>query len=160
MKQNLLKSSIAVLFVLLFSTVSFADIRIKKKQDIAGRTITSEVAIKGPRERSESEIMPGMKSITIRECDLKRNITINESARKYLIESMSSGADSSGSSPIEVSTPSDPQDRRKGGIVTITSVSTDTGERKQMFGFTARHIKTSLTFDSSPDACQQQKMKM
>jgi len=90
-------------FVLLFSTVSFADIRIKKKQDIAGRTITSEVAIKGPRERSESEIMPGMKSITIRECDLKRNITINEAARKYLIEPMVSGADNSGRSPIDVS---------------------------------------------------------
>jgi hypothetical protein len=160
MKQNLLKSSIAALFVLLFSTVSFADIRIKKKQDIAGRTITSEVAIKGPRERSESEIMPGMKSITIRECDLKRNITINESARKYLIEPMVSGADNSGRSPIDVSAASGPPESRKGGIVTVTSVSTDTGERKQMFGFNARHIKTSVTFDSSPEACQQQKMKI
>src|SRR6266403_1852799 len=119
MKQTLLKTAIAALFVLLLSTVSFADIRIKKKQDLAGRTVTSEVAIKGARERSESEIMPGMKSITIRECDLKRNITINESARKYFIEPMSSGADTTGRSPIDVSAASGPPERRRGGIVTV-----------------------------------------
>ena len=36
----------------------------------------------------------------------------------------------------------------------------DTGERKEMFGFTARHLKRTMTFQSSPDACSQQQMKM
>jgi hypothetical protein len=31
--------------------------------------------------------------------------------------------------------------------------STDTGERKEMFGFQARHIKTAISMESSPDAC-------
>jgi hypothetical protein len=48
----------------------------------------------------------------------------------------------------------------KGGTITITSAITDTGERKQMYGLTARHIKTMMTMQSSPDACSQQNMTM
>ena len=158
MKQSLQNYSIAILIALAFSTISLADIRIKKKQDIGGRTITSDVAIKGARERTESEIMPGMKTIRITECDLKRNVTINDAARKYLIELMNNDSGTAPRSPVDVST-AGPNDRRKGGIITMTSMTTDTGERKQMFGFTARHIKSSITSESSPDACQQQKMK-
>src|SRR6185503_16628759 len=48
----------------------------------------------------------------------------------------------------------------KGGVVTSTVTTRDTGERKQMFGYTARHIITSMVMDSSPDACSPVKMKM
>ncbi len=49
---------------------------------------------------------------------------------------------------------------RKGGVVTITRTATDTGERKDMLGFKARHIKSSMSMESSPDACNQSHMKM
>src|SRR5262249_59374896 len=49
---------------------------------------------------------------------------------------------------------------RKGGVVTITRTSTDTGERQDMFGYKARHIKSTMTTESSPDACNQSHMKM
>src|ERR1019366_8357666 len=49
---------------------------------------------------------------------------------------------------------------RKGGVVTITRTSTDTGERQDMFGYKARHIKSSMMMESSPDACNQSHMKM
>ena len=42
----------------------------------------------------------------------------------------------------------------------MTVNTTDTGERKQMFGFTARHLKRTTMMESSPDACQQQQMKI
>jgi len=45
-------------------------------------------------------------------------------------------------------------------VVTMTVNTVDTGERKEMFGFTARHLKRTTMMESSPDACQQQKMKM
>src|SRR5664280_2975802 len=48
----------------------------------------------------------------------------------------------------------------KGGVVTITRTSNDTGERQDMFGYKARHIKSSMTMESSPDACNQSHMKM
>jgi hypothetical protein len=38
-------------------------------------------------------------------------------------------------------------------VVNITNTITDTGERKEMFGFTARRIKTSLVKTASPEAC-------
>jgi hypothetical protein len=41
----------------------------------------------------------------------------------------------------------------RGGVVTVTNTITDTGERKEMFGFTARHIKTSVVKKASPEAC-------
>ena len=46
-----------------------------------------------------------------------------------------------------------PPRRRSVGVVNITQTITDTGERKEMFGFTARRIKTSLVKTVSPDAC-------
>jgi hypothetical protein len=49
---------------------------------------------------------------------------------------------------------------RKGGVVAITRTSTDTGERQEMFGYKARHIKSSMIMESSPDACNQSHMKM
>ena len=46
----------------------------------------------------------------------------------------------SGAGPA--STVSEPS--RRGGLVTYTSTAVDTGERKEMFGFQARHVKTSI----------------
>ncbi|MER3431636.1 MAG: hypothetical protein C4324_11475, partial [Blastocatellia bacterium] len=48
----------------------------------------------------------------------------------------------------------------RGGIVTITYTITDTGERKQLFGLTARRIKTLMITEPSPDACQKDKTRM
>jgi hypothetical protein len=52
------------------------------------------------------------------------------------------------------------QGATKGGVVTSTVTTRDTGERKQMFGYTARHIITTMVMDSSPDACSPVKTKM
>ena len=49
---------------------------------------------------------------------------------------------------------------RNGGVVTYSTTAVDTGERKEMFGFQARHVKTSMTIESSPDACNPLKMRM
>src|SRR5262249_13719189 len=51
-----------------------------------------------------------------------------------------------------------PTTTRRGGVVTYTSTITDTGERKKMFGFTARHLKASMVAESSPDACNPTKV--
>jgi hypothetical protein len=44
--------------------------------------------------------------------------------------------------------------------VTSTITTRDTGERKQMFGYQARHIITTMVMESSPDACSETKTKM
>ncbi len=44
--------------------------------------------------------------------------------------------------------------------MTSTVTTKDTGERKQMFGYTARHIITTMEMESSPDACSTVNTKM
>src|SRR3954463_14569884 len=116
MKKIFLNTSFTALFVLCLTSAAFADVRIKQRQNMGGRTMESEVLIKGARQRSEMELAPGMKTVSIMQCDLKRTITLNDAARKYMIASMNGDSTASGSA-IDVSTNAAP-DRRKGGIVT------------------------------------------
>jgi hypothetical protein len=53
-----------------------------------------------------------------------------------------------------------PGEVTKGGVVTSTITVKDTGERKQMFGYTARHLIITIETASSPDACNKTNMKM
>ncbi len=97
------------------------------------------------------------------QCDQKRMITI--SGNQCTVMSMGGGETSCPSMPnmkamgrnMEADETAAP---RKGGVVTITRTSTDTGERQEMFGYKARHIKTTMAMESTPDACNQSHMKM
>ena len=40
-----------------------------------------------------------------------------------------------------------------GAIVTQTETIVDTGERKTMFGYTARRVRTTSVMDAPPEAC-------
>lgn len=113
--------------------------------------------LKGARERSEMKLGYGRDIISVTQCDLRRTIQISDSARKYVITPMDSG-DSSGASAPAVSEISEPS--RAGGVITYTTTAVDTGERKEMFGFQARHVKTTTVIESSPDACSPMKQRM
>src|SRR6185503_2399347 len=137
------------------------DVKIRQRMSVGGATgVESLLYIKGPRMRNE---MPGNMGFTsIMQCDLKRTVTINEKTKTYMITptdgSAATGSVSTGEgdggrglavTPAAQPTPAQP----RGGVVNITNTITDTGERKEMFGFTARHIKTSLVKTASPEAC-------
>src|SRR5687768_4176526 len=129
-----------------------------------GASSESLLYIKGQRMRSE---MPGnIGFTTIVQCDLKRTVTINEKTKTYLIAStdgsgapgsVSTGEGDGGGATSRPggakSAPTEAQTPTRGGLVNITNTITDTGERKEMFGFTARRIKTSLVKTASPEAC-------
>jgi len=137
------------------------DFKITIKQTMGqGQEMTSTTMIKGMRERSEMS-MPGMPAgmgmTTITECDLKRTIRINDNARKYMIEPMDTGE---GEAPPASAGPVSGGPSRRGGVVTVTMNTVDTGERKDMFGFTARHMRQTMMMESSPDACNPNNMKM
>jgi hypothetical protein len=108
--------------------------------------------IKGPRERSEQKMGYGHDLITITQCDLKQTIQVSDSAKKYLITPMETVEAVARPTPTPAA-PQTPTPTRRGGVVNYSSSSIDTGERKEMFGFTARHVKTLTTIESSPDAC-------
>src|SRR6185436_3584241 len=137
------------------------DFKITIRQTMGqGQEMTSTTMIKGMRERSEMS-MPGMPAgmgmTTITECDLKRTIRINDNARKYMIEPMDTGE---GEAPPASAGPASGGPSRRGGVVTVTMNTVDTGERKDMFGFTARHMRQTMMMESSPDACNPNNMKM
>ena len=128
-----------------------SDLKIRYKTSMSGQPSESVTMIKGTRERSEMHGF-GMDSINITQCDLKRTIQLNEKTQKYMITPLVS-PDANQPAPTGA-TPSAPAEApRQGGVLTYITSVTDTGERKEMFGFTARHVKTSLTIKSSPDAC-------
>jgi hypothetical protein len=110
--------------------------------------------VKGSRMRSEMAGDFGM--TTILQCDLKRTLTISEKTKTYLVtatdgtSAASTGDGDGGGSTNATAVASTPT---RGGVVNITQTITDTGERKEMFGYTARRIKTSLVKTASPEAC-------
>ena len=115
--------------------------------------------LKGARERTEMKLGMGRDIINVTQCDLKRVIQISDSAKKYVITPMDSeDTTQPGAAPNQVAGPSRPS--YKGGVITYTINSVDTGERKEMFGFTARHVKRTMLIESSPDACSPIKQKM
>jgi hypothetical protein len=114
--------------------------------------------LKGARERSEMKLGSGMDIINVTQCDLKRTIQISDNTRKYVITPMAtsdSPANTGGASAANTTEPS-----RRGGVMTYTTTSVDTGERKEMFGFQARHVKKTIAIESSPDSCNPMKMRM
>jgi hypothetical protein len=93
------------------------------------------------------------------QCDLKRMIQINDRAKKYMITPLA-GETSSTTAGKPQPGSNQPTTTRRGGVVTYTTTITDTGERKNFFGYTARHLKSVMTADSSPDACSPVKLRI
>jgi len=94
---------------------------------------------------------------TIEQCDLNRTVQVSDKKKMYYVMETHEPSTKSAAAPSKFSVTDQP---KKGGTITYTSNITDTGERKQMFGLTARHLKTSMTTTSSPDACSPIDMSM
>lgn len=152
----MLKTTFTIFCVIVLSVVAHADTTVKIRQTSGGQTYENATYIKGKRQRSESN---GGQMVTITQCDLRRNLMIMPATQTYMIQPYDQPSNSTAVAPTQSSRPP-LQGTSKGGVVTSTITSRDTGERKQMFGYTARHIITTMVMDSSPDACSPAKMKM
>jgi hypothetical protein len=135
------------------AAIARADVKIKTRQTSQGQTTENATYIKGKRSRTE---MPGGRMITIQQCDLRRDIQIMPQAKAYTIRPYDTAV-ASAATPVAGARPGAVT---KGGVVTSTVTTRDTGERKQMFGYTARHIITTIEMKSSPDACTPMDSKM
>ena len=152
----MLKTLSIIFCLVVLSVTAIADTKVKSRQTSGGQTYENTSYIKGKRQRSETN---GGQMVTVTQCDLRRNITIMPATRTYLIQPYDQSPGQPSTSPAANTTASSTP-TKKGGLVTSTVTTRDTGERKQMFGYTARHIITTMVMDSSPDACSQTKMKM
>ncbi|HYP01815.1 MAG TPA: hypothetical protein VER76_16615 [Pyrinomonadaceae bacterium] len=133
-----------------------ADVKIKTRNTSSGQSSEQVTYIKGKRQRTEQSAA----SVLITQCDLRRTLQLGVPTKTYLMTPFDQKLDASATAAEQSPATNTQQAVRRGGIITSTFTSTDTGERKKMFGYTARHIKTSIVTESSPDACQVSRSRM
>ena len=149
-----LHPAILLLLIVAAATAARADIKITTRSTAMGRSSQSTVYIKGARQRSESG-----DNVTLMQCDKRRMVMLDSAKKTFTIMPLGAGAAADVAQQAAAARmPSGTS--RKGGLVTITSANTDTGERQKMFGYDARHIRSAMTMQSSPDACYPMNMKM
>lgn len=163
-----------VLFMLILAVVatslpaSATDYKIKTKRSMMNFNSEDTLYLKGQRKRTEAGTMfPGQPQIiTIEQCDLRRIIQYNPKNNTCMVTPMDVDVEPAAATPKTGSARTKPAPAestgptKSGGTVTISGGTTDTKERKQMFGFTARHLKSSMSVQSSPDACASGGMEM
>jgi hypothetical protein len=139
-----------MLALLCSASVALADIKITTKSAASGQSMTSTTYIKGARQRTE-----GIGYTTIYQCDLKRMIQINDKTRTYIITPLENRSGAKGTTAQSAGAHT-----RRGGVITYTTTSTDTGERKQILGLTAKRIKSKTVVVASEGACTAMDMEM
>jgi hypothetical protein len=129
-----------------------SDIKVRSRVTVGEQTFESVEYVRGSRQRTEMSMAGGYK--TIMQCDLKRYVQINDQTRTYMVQPFGGGEAREEAQTAAAEDPAAQGAARRGGVVTVVNTLTDTGERKEMFGYTARRLKGSTEYQSSPDACQ------
>ena len=141
-----------ILFAVLTATLSitaFADVKVKSRTTMSGQTTENTTYIKGKRSRTEQN-MGGTQMVTLTQCDLKRGVQLNPQTQVYMINAWENDTTvpttttQTGNTRTEV---------KKGGVITTTMTTKDTGETRKMFGYTARHLIITTETEASADAC-------
>src|SRR5262245_53614744 len=143
-KTTILRAALATACLITLTGIASADTKVKTRQTSGGQTYENTSYIKGKRQRSEAN---NGQMIVIQQCDLRRNIQIIPQAQAYVIQPYDNAANTS--STTNGRTTSQPAATTKGGVVTSVVTTKDTGERKQILGYTARHIITTMETESS-----------
>ncbi|HEX9961780.1 MAG TPA: hypothetical protein VGB00_12650 [Pyrinomonadaceae bacterium] len=154
MQSNYLIKFAVLVICLISSSAVYADVKIKTRQTVSGQTSENTTYIKGKRQRSE---MMGGKMISITQCDLRRDVQIMPEGKVYMVNPFGDGAAQTNQNVSQTQTTTKTE---TGGTVTITVTTKDTGERKQMFGYTAKHLIITMETVASPDACMKSDSKM
>lgn len=138
----------------LYSAVEAQEYKLRQVTIMKDTKMESTVYVKGKRQRTET-MMAGMPySITvIEQCDLRRTIKLNDKKKLYYVEPFAIAKLEPPKKEKDVYPAREDKEVKKGGVITIWQSIRDTGERKKMFGFTARHIWTSQLIKPSADAC-------
>ena len=139
----------------LLTVVSVAqaeDLHVKKNISVGGNVVSSsETSLKGARSRDVNQ-SPAGAMVTIRQCDLKRTISLNDQNQTYLVVNDPQDTAAARAAAMVTGAPV-PEEKTTGGKIEVTTTIIDTGERKPMFGYTARHLKAKVVETSSADAC-------
>lgn len=134
------QTALMTLFVCLTGSATLrADLKVKTRYAAGTETNEQTVYFQGARQRFEWD-----GGAVIDRPDQQRLIQIDNAAKTFRIMPTPKGAEAAG----------------KGGTVVMTTKVHDTGERKQMFGHEARHLKTTITREPDGNACDKTKSRI
>lgn len=162
MKKVLLQFLSICIVLISSAELSAQEYKIRQSTSVMGMKMESTVFVKGMRKRTENGAMMGMSQpISIEQCDLQRTIKINDKKKLYYIDSFYKVREEIidedepvNKKPVPVVKEKTPKTTpEKGGVITIYYSIRDTGERKKMYGLTARHVWTTQKMKPSADAC-------
>ena len=164
-RNNIFAIVSTILVIASNENASAQQYKLRQVTSVMNMKSETTIYVKGMRKRTEGGGYTGMPNnvATIEQCDLQRTITLNDKKKLYYIEPFSKEAEtiayeekpSAKNKPVPTQTSMSSQ---KGGIVTMSYNITDTGERKKMYGMTARHVWTTQKIKPSPDACMKDSM--
>jgi hypothetical protein len=159
--RAILKPALFLSLTTMLAGTSLADIRIKRKTTFKRGGYESIMYLKGARQREEmNQTAADGKQFSVaylEQCDLKQFVWLDLQNKRYAVHTggMPMGAAMAFNEP-QVQVNQELIDKAKAhskGVLTETTQVIDTGERREMFGYTARHIKTVTTWDPQPKKC-------
>ncbi len=140
-----------------FKATAQQQYKLRQVNSMMGMKSETTIYVKGMRKRTENSGMMSMSAnlITIEQCDKQRTITLNDKKKLYFIEPFSKDAEEVIDEDVKQAVKTKPAVtvQKTGGVINMYYNITDTGERKKMYGFTARHVWTTQKIKPSPDAC-------
>ncbi len=177
MSRITLNAIVAAALIFSLSTSVAADLVIKSRvtgnfslrlpPDLNSNTYETTTYFKGARQRDDI-----LGTGSIYQCDIKQLIWFNSLLKIYSVDSPATMTPEERAAREIFYKQWDEkilrdklrderaQARRRGGVITGTEIITDTGERREMFGYTARHIITKSFAEASPTACDQYPIEM
>ena len=126
------------------------DVKFTSKYTTGDQVTESSSFIKGQRERYEMS-----DTVLLRQHDLKRVVQISRAANTYLVMPEGMPAEAPAPAPAAPGAPA-----KAPGVVMVATTIVDTGERKEMFGKQARHVKSMIDRQPQAGACDHSKQRL
>ena len=109
-----------------------------------GAASETRLVTNGTRQRVEL----GQKSVVITQCDTRQILQVSDEAKVYV------------ALPIEAPPAAAATPAKKTGLVEYSTAIADTGEKKDMFGLSARRVTTTVTRTPTPTSCDKKKERV
>lgn len=146
-------SRLLAVFLLAAAATASADVKITTKTDMGmGGAREGTVLIKGSRMRNEMNAGP-ITMVTIEQCDQKRTIQINDRNKTYMVVS-DTGASGGGEEEAPAAAASSGSGKK--GRIVVTMNAQELPDKKQFFGYNARHVKSTISTDMSQSSCSKE----
>ena len=152
---------VALLMLCASANAPLADIKLKIKNTENERAGESVIHIKGRRQRNDFLVKRADGTFAsyavIFQCDLNRQIILDDTKRIFYehphfgIQEFIARAEAR----MAAQQPRTTRTTKYDGRIIETFTIVDTGERREMFGYTARRIKTTLMWEADPASCTQ-----